>query len=1164
MKFREFLNKPKKTKPAGSKSEVKKKMWAVIPMLLLSLIMLVSVTFAWLVLSTNPEVSGVKTVIGANGSLEIALFNTETRNDYSKITSNIGDSADKIGSVASNITWGNIVDLSDDSYGMNKVTLYPARLNLTEDVTTGKYKVDNGILSIPAYGKDGRVTEISDEVLASAVYANNAFSYNSASQTYGVRAVGATGASNEEKMLVAARSAISSDKAAMGSSAESSVKRAAAVAGSVVAKHALDKNALFNDDDIADLKTAATEVQNCVSYADDALRYGLVAKLTTVDLKNIPIQLPGGAEVSLKNISEYILNKNNSLTDLKNKFNGYLPDNFDTYITKLDALATKATDAVSKISGLTGGTYSYDTVKDALSCLVDQDNSFIAGKKISEVTADDAQAILDNCVIDIGGSIYNDIADFIGDYSTTTEITAVATVKAAVNVGTVLDNDTSTAPYLEELGTIVNGYKAKGSTGGEQPISDIYGYMLDLAFRCNASISDLQLQTAAKQRVYDDEDTSLATMGSGSNMTFSMGDLSSVFTEEEALKLIDSIRVAFVGEGNELLGVGKLDIVDTTEKYGDIVCDLYLYEYTVKQDANNDNYVALGKRLPDESKIISLTRNKVAPVSVLVWLDGEAIDNTMVAPEGISFSGFLNLQFSSSAELSPMTNTDLKNEIVDKTGLQSLVNTLKDTTVKNGQKNYTNKSWNEFTRRYVYAANVLGDQNATPNSITRAGSLLKSAVSGLTEASPEELRKLVEEEANVIYESRNKNDKGYPIYTEASYSAFETYYQNNIKFIYEKAQDESSEPAKLLPTPSYSRTYTEKINNESKTLTEYTKIADLFANSEVKASENSLNAAIAEVQAEIDKLEPASTYESYTDRKIADRKNAGSIKTYYKSTDGSWYTDPDGEVISDGKILYDIKYKGGSTKDLYVRFNGDIYRTPSKSDSQYTRTVVSSDTVSNGEHYVTYKLETVNGNFAIDFDGLLSTPLNANDSIDFKDLKWTSSNSEVVKIVETEKFLTDSGKVLKNSRGEELSELGERLFVIGTNAGTTVMTVTGYTEKGVYFELSFEFTLYNKADGAEINKDADKKTEIDEGESAEYTVVLTGNNQTEEILSVDWAFSQKLAAYTRTEGNKFIITNRNTETTDAVGQITVTVNTVQGNTYTITQNVTLKHQTTQP
>ena len=106
---------------------IRSKLLAAVAMLLVASFMVVSSTYAWFTLSTAPEVTGIQTRIGANGSLEIALVydatiygkdeTAKTKQElFNGITSSVGD-ANK-DPREKNATWGNIVDLSAGSlYG---------------------------------------------------------------------------------------------------------------------------------------------------------------------------------------------------------------------------------------------------------------------------------------------------------------------------------------------------------------------------------------------------------------------------------------------------------------------------------------------------------------------------------------------------------------------------------------------------------------------------------------------------------------------------------------------------------------------------------------------------------------------------------------------------------------------------------------------------------------------------------------------------------------------------------------------------------------------------------------------------------------------------------------------------------------------------------------
>ena len=121
---------------------------AVALLLVMSITMMTSATFAWLTISRAPEVSGVNTTVAANGNLEIALANS---NDIAPGESKVGDSSAAKGQTvtAANLTWGNLVNLSDASYGLSNIVLRPALLGNASNLLSQPLKSVN-------YGGDGR------------------------------------------------------------------------------------------------------------------------------------------------------------------------------------------------------------------------------------------------------------------------------------------------------------------------------------------------------------------------------------------------------------------------------------------------------------------------------------------------------------------------------------------------------------------------------------------------------------------------------------------------------------------------------------------------------------------------------------------------------------------------------------------------------------------------------------------------------------------------------------------------------------------------------------------------------------------------------------------------------------------------------------------------
>ena len=100
---------------------------------------------------------------------------------------------------------------------------------------------------------------------------------------------------------------------------------------------------------------------------------------------------------------------------------------------------------------------------------------------------------------------------------------------------------------------------------------------------------------------------------------------------------------------NNLLGIAKLNVSNYSKDGSEIRAPLYLYEYKVSIDGS----ISMGKRLSDQRKITELTENTISVMTVVVWLDGDHVDNSLAAISENSLSGALNLQFASDANLKP-------------------------------------------------------------------------------------------------------------------------------------------------------------------------------------------------------------------------------------------------------------------------------------------------------------------------------------------------------------------------------------------------------------------------------------------------------------------------------------------------------------------------------
>lgn len=168
--------------------ELRERVIAVALLLAMSVSMLASASFAWITLSAAPEVSGMQTTVAANGNLEIALAQGSiSQPAVAPGESMVGDSSASTDQtiVGANVTWGNLVNVSDPTYGLSNIALRPALLsdyNLTEYPLNGA-----------TYGGDGRVVTTNDRyVYASYLQVGSTDKYAffaGDDVNYGVRAI---------------------------------------------------------------------------------------------------------------------------------------------------------------------------------------------------------------------------------------------------------------------------------------------------------------------------------------------------------------------------------------------------------------------------------------------------------------------------------------------------------------------------------------------------------------------------------------------------------------------------------------------------------------------------------------------------------------------------------------------------------------------------------------------------------------------------------------------------------------------------------------------------------------------------------------------------------------------------------------------------------------
>lgn len=559
-------------RPRGSLAALHAKLLSATAMLLVSAIMMVSTSYAWYVLSTAPEVSNIKTQVGANGALEIALLDKDSWGDLSRL--DMGDIDESIegqdvATTAANLTWGNLVNLGDKSYGMDKIVLNPARLYIEPDGNgdggEAQYKVNELLLKTPVYREDGRIERLDKESTVNYTFSDGAFNVKDG---HGVRAIGiASDMGVFELGMNAAQAGIKTYTSSTRTEASRALNDNGSALATIVIDHVLNNKDSFTPTDAANIKKLAQGMQSALAQIETALRYAFAGFITTTQYKDSLTD--ADYQAALAEITgENALDMNALLT----KYSGIttlIPEMGD-YITKLAKNQGDVEDAIAKCDEKINGnaTISWNEINSIISPLVDTDKMLVAGMTVKDLQ--DAKnegglsALIDPIIkggltvtVPSGSGLLSDIADFANDY---TAKVVVEHFKYDTwdlnNVEATMVTKTDVSPvYLTDC---YNGLK-KGtvaSSNASNAITDYFGYAIDLAFRTNAADSSLLLQTDPRNRIWEGDTDNASLQGGGSYMSFST---SAGLSATKMVKLMQGIRVVFMDKEKTVLGIAALD-----------------------------------------------------------------------------------------------------------------------------------------------------------------------------------------------------------------------------------------------------------------------------------------------------------------------------------------------------------------------------------------------------------------------------------------------------------------------------------------------------------------------------------------------------------------------------------------------------------------------------
>lgn len=634
---------------------VKKKLMGAICMLLVASIMVVSSTYAWFTLSTAPEITGISTSVGANGNLEMALLSSDTFETL-KIESAVGDSGKPV--TEKNLTWGNLVGLSDESYGLGKIKLMPAALNINGAAGAFTVTKDN-LLATPTYGTDGRVADLSGKTYT-AKYDGTNWAFDKDNPGYGVRAIGSNdNLTPQQAGLLGAKSEYNQALSAAKTTIQNALSTNGKGLSNAVMALALDGGAeQLKEDQQAAINAMVEAAEKALTEIDKAYVALLKASVTSLDAAKY--SAASGALADKATLAEAI-SALNALTDLQGE--SAVP----TQLTALQNTLKTNKDAVSTAkSKCTAGDY-----QAALNALVDATKVKVNGfAKKDMITDGEANSDFVNAVVQAGGAVV-EMPDGSGVFAYIGSVAGnyAAPTKVDINYKGLKLTDfpatmKTTATPEATAGALLQGITPSGdATGTDVSLSDTYGYALDMAFRTNAASSYLKLQTEAMQRVYSDSKNT-DTQGGGSYMAFkSTTNAAGAPNLDDATitKLMKAIHVAFIDPDNgTIYSIATLDII---KRDGDFMKGaLKLNDLTATEGAKPTfSLTARTDTDGTEAKLMDLEQNKAKKLTVIVYLDGPTVTNADVANAETSLEGTLNLQFSSSATLKPMENTALKN-----------------------------------------------------------------------------------------------------------------------------------------------------------------------------------------------------------------------------------------------------------------------------------------------------------------------------------------------------------------------------------------------------------------------------------------------------------------------------------------------------------------------
>jgi len=372
--------------------------------LIMCLVLLVSASYAWFVMSRSPEVTSIDTNIGANGSLEIALLSDETYVDPAKIRTSVGDSAMVQEVEISNLSWGNVIDLTSEAYGLNQISLLPARLNLFQSGDR-EHTVYNNMLMTADFGIDGRIRTMAADTV-STVFSDGGFTYHVQKQHYGVRAIGTiSNVSLQQRELAVARTAVQSYLSAAMRGVERIWKEQGPELTSALFQGYYVRAEQMTREEIRIIRDMAAQLLDVVDYLDSALRQGMIgiaASQIAADTEFMPVR-------------DTLNNKQLPLSALFGTAVN-VPSELKVWVTQMEQMEAELQNVIKECNAF-GSSCDWEEMKPLLKVLIDVDKAYMGEYLLSSPEAYSEIKKFNALTLAPYSGIISGLAAYIGNYS---------------------------------------------------------------------------------------------------------------------------------------------------------------------------------------------------------------------------------------------------------------------------------------------------------------------------------------------------------------------------------------------------------------------------------------------------------------------------------------------------------------------------------------------------------------------------------------------------------------------------------------------------------------------------------------------------------------------------------------------------------------------------